>query len=493
MDIRGAAEISGAESNEQQRRWNEKVWNYKEKNPHFNYDPTRAHLNFEIVEGGVIQPVDRSESIQQKIDRKLQERGIKNPNAKKNIKRRQLTAVQIIFGGSRERMHEMAFGKEGIDLTKGADNSKVQRNEEFDRWAKDVYDFACRKFGEKNIVSFYAHLDETNPHIHCTVLPVNEEKNQVSFRDFMGKNRWEIQQKFRQLHDDFSNEVNSKYGLERGSSKEETGSKHRSTEEYRRDLINECDSLEDKVKLLKNQIRRATIGVKGLTTMIVNREADKNEIKKKLDETERLYSTGAISEDDYQNAVTELQQKIDELQKEIDDKQSKLNTLKDTIETRQAEIDELTQNYQKLNGIVRKQAQDYLNFNKVMQKEKEPYYKGLLGQILAEKYQGEIDNILHDMSDQWKDELEDNNSFLIEMQERKENIQNVALLLIEGYMKEAVTAAEDSGGGGGGHSDLPWRDPKDDDLDWMRKCVDCAVKLTRPAGRSRNRRSGLRR
>ena len=42
-----------------------------------NYDPTRASLNFEVTKGGVVQPIDKSKSIAQKMAENLAARGIR--------------------------------------------------------------------------------------------------------------------------------------------------------------------------------------------------------------------------------------------------------------------------------------------------------------------------------------------------------------------------------------------------------------------------------
>ena len=176
MDMRSNTDgISNAESNEQQRKWTNNLWDKKAKDSLANYDPSRAHLNFEVTKGGKVQPIDTSKSIQQKMDENLSARGIKNPNARKDVRRKQRILAQMIFGGSRERMLEIAFGSQEVDFTKGADNSHLTRSNDIEKWAVEVYNFVAKRFGEDNIVSFYVHLDETNPHCHCTVIPVDEE------------------------------------------------------------------------------------------------------------------------------------------------------------------------------------------------------------------------------------------------------------------------------------------------------------------------------
>ena len=67
MDMRSNTDgISNAESNEQQRKWTNNLWDKKAKDSLANYDPSRAHLNFEVTKGGKVQPIDTSKSIQQK-------------------------------------------------------------------------------------------------------------------------------------------------------------------------------------------------------------------------------------------------------------------------------------------------------------------------------------------------------------------------------------------------------------------------------------------
>ena len=154
MDIRSNSDgISLAESNEQQRNWTEEFLRKKSNDPMANYDPTRTHLNFEVARGGVIQPIDKSKTIMQMMADNLEKRGIKDPNSRENVRRRQNTLAQFIFGGSREQMNRLAFGSQILNLDKGADNSHLTRNQNIEKWAKDVYSFVSHRFGEENIVS----------------------------------------------------------------------------------------------------------------------------------------------------------------------------------------------------------------------------------------------------------------------------------------------------------------------------------------------------
>ena len=155
MDMRSeTGGVSQRESDEQQRNWTTQHWRRKSGDSLSNYDPTRAKLNFEVVRGGIVQPIDTSKSIAQKMAENLAARGIKDPNSNGDGKRKYRTIAKFIFGGNRERMQELAFGSQKVDLTKGADNSGITRCKDIEDWARDVYNFMARRYGEENIISY---------------------------------------------------------------------------------------------------------------------------------------------------------------------------------------------------------------------------------------------------------------------------------------------------------------------------------------------------
>lgn len=111
LDITPSAGITTFQSNEHQRRCSDKTWESQCRKG--NYDRTRAGLNFEVAKGGRIQAIDTSVTIPQRIHPSLKERGIVDPNAelkKKGKKPDRRTVVNIIFGGSRDQMHRLAYG-----------------------------------------------------------------------------------------------------------------------------------------------------------------------------------------------------------------------------------------------------------------------------------------------------------------------------------------------------------------------------------------------
>ena len=163
--------ITAAQSNEHLRDRSERAEKYAMNKG--NYDPTRKHLNFEIAPGGKVRPIDTSRNIPERMADILERRGIKDPN-EGLAEPKYRTVVNFIFGGSRKRMHELAFGTQNVDFDEGANNTRIKRMSDIERWAKDVYSFVSGKYGEQNIAAFIVHLDELNPHVHCTLLPIKD-------------------------------------------------------------------------------------------------------------------------------------------------------------------------------------------------------------------------------------------------------------------------------------------------------------------------------
>ena len=259
----------------------------------------------------------------------LRERGIVDPNAGLTEPKYR-TVVNCIFGGSRERMHDLAYGNQKVNLEKGADNSHIRRSKDIEKWAKDVYTFVCDKYGEENIAAFIVHCDELNPHVHCTLLPIKD--GHFAFKKlFAGKDKYEYSAKMKQLHNDFA-EVNAKWGMSRGSSVAETGARHRSTEEYRRHLSEQCTTIEQQIVQhkkaladLKAEISIAERRVKGLSSMITNLQKEKAEKEVQLEELHRQILEGKSSPKTLKNLVAELEHELIAIQEKLADKQEKLN------------------------------------------------------------------------------------------------------------------------------------------------------------------------
>lgn len=197
---------------------------YNLKYPHFHIfvDSARTHLNFEVTEGGNVALVDLHHSVAGRVKELLKKEGIKDPNEGLD-KPRYRTVANIIIGGSRQSMNEMAFFRQYVNLDKGADNSNIKRTLGIENWAKDMYNFFARKYGEKYIVAFIVHLDVNNPYANCIVVPVavdSKGNKTISWKKtFVGGEGKiaDFKRSMSTLMDELA-EVNRKYGLLRGNS-----------------------------------------------------------------------------------------------------------------------------------------------------------------------------------------------------------------------------------------------------------------------------------
>ena len=84
-----------------------------------------------------------------------------------------------------------------------------------------------------------------------------------------------------------------KWGLERGDSIRETGARHRSTYEYKRELVNDVNRLESRKIDLAADIRQEERKLKSLTTMMANLQERRASIQREIEEIARSLETRA--------------------------------------------------------------------------------------------------------------------------------------------------------------------------------------------------------
>ena len=470
MDIRVSKGITVAQSNEHLRNWTENGWNRATQMG--NYDPTREHLNFEIVKGGLVAPINKAKSIPERMAENLRERGIKDPNDGL-LEPKYRTVVNCIFGGSRERMHELAYGTQKVNFEHGADNSHIQRCEDIEKWAKDVYSFVCEKYGEENIAAFIVHCDELNPHIHCTLLPIKDGR--FAFKKlFAGKDKYEFSARMKMLHDELS-QVNEKWQLERGRNVSETGARHRSTEEYRRHLSEECTNIEEQVVQhkkalsdLKVEISLAERRVKGLTSMVDNLRKAKAEKESQLSALERTLQS---HQGDTAAIIAErerLEKELASIQTKLEDKQDKLRTADQQLEVLKRDMDAIGERTKELKGEAYKYSREIHSNVDV-----------LLKDVMLETLVGEHSARVAEMGAAEQSVFD--GSLLQSLTEQGAEVMHCATLLFLGMVNDATTFAE-THGGGGSKSNLKWgKDDDEDNRAWARRCMMMACKMMRPS------------
>ncbi len=471
LDIRVTKGVTTAQSNEHMRRWTEKGW--ERATDIGNYDPSREHLNFEIASGSKVRPIDKSRSIPERIAEILERRGIRDPN-EGLAEPKYRTVVNIIFGGSRERMHELAFGNQNVNFDKGSDNAHIIRNANIEEWAKDVYSFVCGRYGEQNIAAFIVHLDELNPHVHCTLLPIKDGK--FAYKEiFAGKDKYEYSQRMKQLHTDFFAEVNTKWGMSRGRSISETGAQHRTTEEYRRMLSEECTTIEENIarhqevlSSLQSDIRLAERRVKGLTTMVDNLEKAKAEKEALLVAAEQDLQANRGDAAELAAKIQSLEKELGGIDRQLAHKQQKLNDA-------DRQLSELKENMDAIEERTEELKEDAYKYSHDIHSKVDTLLKDVLLENMVSEYR-DVSVQLDESGRQLFD-----GTLMESIAEQGSEVMHCATMLFLGMVDDATTFAETRGGGGGGNKSKWGRDEDEDNRAWALRCMRMASRMMRPA------------
>ena len=467
--------MTSDQSNEHQRKWTVRGWQDAAKN--VNYDRSRAHLNFEIGRGGVVTEIDKSRPIHKRIMESLASRGIKDPNEDKlarGLEPNRRTVVNIIFGGSRETMNRLAFGDQQLNLEHGSVNSHLQRRHEIEEWAKDVYRFACDKWGEDNVVSFVVHLDETNVHAHCTVLPVTPS-NKISFKKmFGGASKAELQQRMRQLHDDFA-VICKRWNLDRGDDKRVSGAKHLTTKQYHLIIRRACDELELELgakqltaQELENNLRLLNRSIKGLTTMVENLQHRESELMAEIERLESVLDSNSPEAVGQRNQIFLLENQLERTRAALEDKQLKLKIADHKLQLVQEQIASANQQLAEAKTEVLKAA-----------REKGEQMCLRLTDSVFNKIVAELRNMLKSLTPAQRTEL--GSDFLETIATQPTDLLRCAMYLMAGYIDGTIQIAE-THGGGASPSDLRWdgRNPGESDCAFAFRCLLHAHLLLKP-------------
>ncbi len=321
MHVEATKSFSTAEANENERRWNDDKIDRKNQDATNNYDKTRMKLNFEIGTDGKIHPLGYHEKpLEVRLQERLSELGWKP--FKPDSKIQPNCCARFIFGGNHDRTIEMAFGDQSVNLEKDADNSHLHRCEEIEHWAKDLYGWCAKRYGQKNIVGFQVHLDESSPHIHALIVPVGQRTKSgrecVMWSAKFGKNRFEYGQILKDMHTSLYEEVGSKYGLERGDSIDGRNVQHLHKRDY--------------IRKLTKDAKQAEKAVKGLQTMIQKLETQIYSYQTQLEEIDKSLASGQIALREYESQKSEIQKQISEYQSKLEDKSDKLHEKEQELE-----------------------------------------------------------------------------------------------------------------------------------------------------------------
>ena len=266
-----------------------------------NADPTRTHLNRELVEfpDGVF---DRTEAISHRI---------RTAGIKRKIPPNQVRAIRIVLSGTHEDM------------------MKIQDEGRLDEWCDDNLQWLHRTFGKENTVSAVLHMDEHTPHIHATVVPiVTGGRRKAKKKQTEGKRSYHkkanivrlcaddvlTREKLVAYHDSYAR-VMEKYGLQRGVRGSEA--RHTTTAQYYRDLIRQTGEIEANMRQLQTEQQQAEQQLDEVRQDVKSEklEAAKTEAKAAfVAKVGSLFGGGKLKEFEHRNE--DLQKRIQELEEE---------------------------------------------------------------------------------------------------------------------------------------------------------------------------------
>ena len=504
MHVEAGKSFGTSEANENERRWNNDKIDRKNLDPTNHYDKTRMKLNFEIGPDGKVHPLGYQEkSLEVRLQERLTELGWKP--FKLDSKIQPNCCAKFIFGGNHDRTLEMAFGTQAVNLDKSADNSHLQRCPEIEQWAKDVYDWCAKRYGQENIIGFQVHLDESSPHIHALIVPVGQRSKSgrecVMWSAMFGKNRYECGRILREMHTSLYEEVGSKYGLERGDSIDGRNVQHLHKRDY--------------IRKLTKDAKQAEKAVKGLQTMIRKLEREMLAGRNRLKEIDEALASGKITLDKYEVQKTDIQKLIAEYQSKLDDKAGKL-------QVKEQELEQLTKDVAKVRSVVQPFRNHKVDFTPPQIAEKVPLFgtdkwverqnnsiakqfteivrkiEFLYRKDAARQVEAAQRNILADYGELYqlrkdvKTLIENNNGLKSTLETMLDQFANPSLrskiFAIADALAGGTPAAISSGGGGGGNSDSDFRwdgrRPDEEEEAYRRRCLMFAVGMI-------NRQNGM--
>ena len=296
-----------------------------------NADPTRTHLNRELVEfpDGVS---DRTEAISHRI---------RTAGIKRKITPDQVRAIRIVLSGTHEDM------------------MKIQDEGRLDEWCDDNLQWLHRTFGKENTVSAVLHIDEHTPHIHATVVPiVTGERRKAKKKQTEGKRSYRkkanivrlcaddvlTREKLVAYHDSYAR-VMEKYGLQRGVRGSEA--RHTTTAQYYRDLIRQTGELEANVQQLQTEQQQAEQQLDEVRQEVKSEklEAAKTEAKAAfVAKVGSLLGGGKLKEFEHRNE--DLQKRIQELEEEAIQREEQhakqIQEMKNAYEQQHCKLSEFT-------------------------------------------------------------------------------------------------------------------------------------------------------
>lgn len=276
-----------------------------------NADPTRTHLNRELVQfpDGV---ADRTEAISHRI---------RTAGIRRKITPDQVRAIRIVLSGTHEDM------------------ARVQDEGRLSEWCDDNLQWLHRTFGRENTVSAVLHMDEHTPHIHATVVPIvtgerrKAKKKQADSKRTYRKKANAVRlcaddlmsrERLVSYHDSYAKAM-AKYGLKRGIRGSEA--RHTTTAQYYRDLKRQAERQLDEVRkeIKSEKLEAAKTEAKTALVAKVGSLLGSNKLKAEREELQQRISA-------LESQNEELVRYIGTTEREHKEERAKFNEYMDKIQ-----------------------------------------------------------------------------------------------------------------------------------------------------------------
>lgn len=218
-------------------------------------DLTKTHLNYDLAD--------------------------KEMGSSSNLYHRVKKRVEAVRSVSRIQKNSVVDYSNIITVSK--EQAKIWGMDKTKDYLKNVYDYFCHEFGKENVVSAKVHLDETSPHMHLHIVPVNLENGKLQSSVVMTPIR------INKVHTEAPKYLREKgFEVERGCGK---------TEENLEIKKYKLKKLEENIKKLEEDLKLKDEKIKTLTR--VEKEIDdisKIEFKKNF-----IGGKISMSEKDFEN------------------------------------------------------------------------------------------------------------------------------------------------------------------------------------------------
>jgi len=253
---------------------------------------------------------------------------------------------------------------------------KGLEDNEHERFFQQSFDFLCDKYGEKNVVSAWVHMDETSPHLHFAFVPVVTDKKKghekVSAKEALG---WS-EKGLHKFHREFDAHMTTVFGRDVGVLNEATKDGNKEIWELKKEtaIAEAKAALEAEIRPIEgkiaheSRINRLEDGIKEKKSLfgdkstivitaenmtaeeaktVLNAARDRDKMRLRRDssikERDEAVSAKNIAENDKNKAISKLQG--------IEQREAAVKTAQKEAQMKQSQADTMYQQQLNLNQL----------------------------------------------------------------------------------------------------------------------------------------------